>query len=225
MLRTQCWGHNVENNVDVDVDVDFSLKGGQNESLRSSRSMIVSQLITGVRCVQKDKSLRVLSNSFFNNSIQFQQCLVRTDGRRDIATYWAVWGQLTIRARIAFGIIEDTFNESSIKLLSWFKAWLSYLNQKHGSTIFLQEDVLQIGNLYRSWSFEIYWWQEKTALCPVVRHKGKIWDLYSFKSCQISIEPDAMDIFHTKKTSLRIWDWKNKAGLPFNFYWPLQDPI
>ena len=57
-------------------------------SLRSLRSVEVCAVVevpevNGVRCVQKDKSLRVVSDSFFNNSIQFQQCLVRTDGRMD----------------------------------------------------------------------------------------------------------------------------------------------
>ena len=40
----------------------------------------VSLLFVEVTSLQKSKSLRVIPDSFFNHSIQFQQCLVRTDG-------------------------------------------------------------------------------------------------------------------------------------------------
>ena len=42
-------------------------------------------------CHSLFNSLRVIPDSYFNHSIQFQQCLVRTYGH--IHTYWAVWGQ------------------------------------------------------------------------------------------------------------------------------------
>ena len=60
--------------------------------------MEVTLLSAVVTSLQKSKSLRVVPHRFFSHWSQFQQCLVRTDsqtdGRRDIATYWAVLGQL-----------------------------------------------------------------------------------------------------------------------------------
>ena len=61
------------------------------EGVEVSEVVEVSQLVVQVTSLQNDKSLRVIPERFFKHSIQFQQCLVRTDGwtdgRRDIVTY------------------------------------------------------------------------------------------------------------------------------------------